>query len=363
MKHEATTDCFALQSKTETGLLFCDAAPPTSTFAHDVMTGLQKAQKEIPSKYLYDRKGSLLFDEICTLDEYYPTRTELSILTEHGAELSLRIPEAALVIELGSGSHRKIDLLLQFLPQTAAYVAIDISRDFMLEASEHINALYPQLKVTALCADYTAISALPAQMLEHDGPRLAFFPGSTIGNFKPAFAATFLRRWSAMLRPGDQFLCGVDLIKERRVLHAAYNDSRGVTAQFNLNLLERMNRELGADFDKSAFEHNAGFNEAESRIEMHLVSTRDQVVTFAPLGFSCHFRQGESIHTENSYKYTAESFRDLAAKAGFDLSAAYSDRENLFSLNLLTVSSQGERAEDAARLHEVASAHGAGGLQ
>lgn len=343
MKHESTTGGFAHRSMTDTGLLFCDDTPPITKFAHDVVAGLQKAQKEVPSKYLYDQKGSMLFDEICSLQEYYPTRTELRILAEHGSNLSKRIPEESLIIELGSGSHRKIDLLLQFLTKPAAYLAIDISRDFMLEASEHINATYPQLQVIALCADYTTITALPEQILEHTGPRLAFFPGSTIGNFTPAFAATFLARWSAMLRPGDQFLCGVDLVKDHRILQAAYNDSRGVTAQFNLNLLTRMNRELGADFDLSAFEHTARFNQTESRIEMHLVSAKDQLVTFAPLGFSCPFKKGESIHTENSYKYTLESLSVLAAQAGFDLTASYTDSESLFSLNLLTVSSQKSR--------------------
>jgi dimethylhistidine N-methyltransferase len=336
MQHSTSTGLIPDAEMTRSGLLVCDATPPQSTFASDVVCGLNKSQKEIPSKYLYDQAGSILFDQICTLDEYYPTRTELQILQQYAAELRRLVPSGAQIIELGSGSHQKIDALLQILQAPAAYVAIDISRDFMLQATEHINAVYPSLHVTAISADYTEIFELPHQIRNHSGRCLVFFPGSTIGNFTPAFAAQFLARWSALLNPGDQFLCGVDLVKDRQILHAAYNDSLGITARFNLNLLERMNKELDADFDLGSYAHRAHFNENLSRIEMHIVSTKDQEVTFKGADFKCQLKEGETIHTESSYKYTLASFQSLVEQAGFERTASYLDPQSLFSLNLLT---------------------------
>jgi dimethylhistidine N-methyltransferase len=295
---------------------------------------IRKRQKEIQCKYLYDERGSQLFDAICELEEYYPTRTEMRIMDQHGAEMAELLGSGILLIEYGSGSSTKTPILLRHLQRPAGYVPIDIAREHLLRSAERLKSEFPQLKILPVCTDYT----MPFELPEIDRPvsrRVVYYPGSTIGNFHPDEARQFLRRIAGVCGSGGGLLLGVDLRKSPEILEPAYNDSAGVTAAFNLNLLERINRELGADFDLDQFEHRAIYNEERSRIEMHLISRRDQTVRVAGRAFS--FETGETILTECSYKYTFEGFAELAASAGFNVKRVWTDDQQLFSVQYLTV--------------------------
>lgn len=307
---------------------FFDDHPAPADIRTEVLAGLAEPQKRIPPKFFYDAAGSLLFDQICELPEYYPTRTEIAILRRDGAAMAELLGHDVALIELGSGSSLKIRTLLEAL-RPRLYVPVDISRDHLLQSAESLADAFPDIAIRAACADYTRTFRLP--LSEDDQPRAAFFPGSSVGNFEPADAETFLRRIGDILGPGGHLLIGVDLRKSEQILHAAYNDRAGVTAAFNLNLLKRINRELNATFDLDAFSHHAFFNPNASRIEMHLLSKAAQQVEVA--GERFNFREGESIHTECSYKYSIADFQTLARRAGFAPVRVWTDAENLFSVH------------------------------
>jgi dimethylhistidine N-methyltransferase len=309
---------------------FHDLHPTSDDLATDVLAGFSRAQKSIPPKYFYDAEGSRLFDAITELPEYYPTRTETAMLIAYADEIARKAGTGHLLVEPGSGSCTKARILFEGL-QPCAYVPMDISRDHLRVAAQEVAVEYPWLEVHAACTDFTRLMTLPPSSPE--GRRLAFFPGSSIGNFDPQAAIGFLGMIADMVGAGGQLLIGVDLKKDRTVLEAAYDDARGVTAAFNLNLLARINRELGADFDLAQWRHKALYNEAQGRIEMHLVSRVDQQVSL--LGQTFRFAGGETIHTENSYKYSVAGFRDLASQAGFTTDTVWVDADRLFSLHLL----------------------------
>lgn len=305
-----------------------DEAP---AFAADLLAGLRRQPKSLPCKYFYDAAGSALFDQICALPEYYPTRTELALLKDRAGEIAEKIGPEAEIVEFGAGSLRKVRLLLDALPSPRGFVPIDISAEHLHLAAEALRRDYPGLIVRPLAADYTRPFALPA-MPKGARRRVGFFPGSTIGNFAPDDAVRFLRNAARLLR-GGALLIGVDLVKHPAMLHAAYNDAAGVTAAFNLNLLARANRELGADFDLSGFAHYAFYNAPWRRIEMHLVSRRMQTVRVQDE--EIRFSEGEAIHTEDSYKYTPDGFAAMAASAGFTPRQVWTDSARLFSLHWL----------------------------
>lgn len=316
----------------ESRVRFFDFHPTTADVRAEVLEGLSRPRKRLPPKLFYDQQGSRLFDAITELPEYYPTRTEIRILRDHGAAMADRLGRGCVLIELGSGSSLKIQTLLAAL-QPRVYIPIDISRAHLLESAQALAERFPELSIRAACADYSGPFELPLEPEWRD--LAAFFPGSSIGNFDPDDARAFLKRVGRVLGPGGRLLIGVDLKKERAVLDAAYNDALGVTAAFNLNLLTRLNRELGADFEVDAFRHRAFFNEESSRIEMHLVSRGNQRVRVAGQVFD--FRLGESIHTENSYKYGIEDFQRLARPAGFVSEQVWTDADDLFSVHCLRV--------------------------
>ncbi|GAB7129459.1 L-histidine N(alpha)-methyltransferase [Silvimonas sp. JCM 19000] len=311
-----------------------EAHTAQAAFGQDLLAGLKRSPRSVPAKYFYDAAGSALFDLICDLPEYYPTRTELKILTDNAAEMAAQIGPDAELIEFGAGSLTKVRLLLDaFEPINAPtrYLPIDISGEHLENAAQRLRTLYPRLSVSPVVADYMQPMALPATASPH-GRRVGFFPGSTIGNMEPDEALSFLHSTAELLRGGG-LLIGVDLVKEPARLHAAYNDAQGVTAAFNLNMLRRANLELGATFNPAGFSHYAFYNPVLQRIEMHLISKRDQTVTVLGQRFS--FREGETIHTENSHKYTIDSFRNLAVQAGFRAGPTWTDAENLFSVHWL----------------------------
>jgi dimethylhistidine N-methyltransferase len=289
-----------------TAALTSQAAPraevhwPPSEFGTDMLAALRAEPRSISPKYFYDAKGSQLFDQICELPEYYPTRTEIAILQRYAGEISERIGPAADIVEFGAGSLRKVRLLLDALHQPHRYLPIDISGEHLAASATALRQDYPGLEVTPITADYTRRLLLPAQM-PGAGQRVGFFPGSTLGNFTPAEALHFLETSAQVLR-GGALLLGADLLKNPAVLHAAYNDAQGITAAFNLNLLARANRELGTDFDLNGFSHHAFFNPGEQRIEMHLASRRRQTVRLCKHHFE--FLPGQTLHTENSYKFS-----------------------------------------------------------
>jgi dimethylhistidine N-methyltransferase len=292
------------------------AAPVTATadgFAADVIAGLTAKPKRLLPKYFYDAAGSALFDCIIHLPEYYPTRCELGILRDNAPAIASLFPPSAALIEFGAGSSRKARILLAAAASVEAYVPVDISGDFLQRDAAQLRRDFPRLAVHPLVADFTHEFELPPAVASL--PRTGFFPGSTIGNFEPHEAADFLRSAGKLLGTGSVLVIGVDLVKAPDVLHRAYNDSAGVTAAFNLNLLARINCELGANFDLAAFAHKAFYNREESRIEMHLMSTRRQEVKLN--GTTIAFQIGETIHTENSYKYSISSFQALARGSGW----------------------------------------------
>ena len=304
--------------------------PQDSEFARDVIAGLSAKPKLLWAKYFYDDRGSELFEQITALPEYYPTRTELGILEARADDIARLIPAGAALVEFGSGSTAKARIVLR-AAQVVAYVPVDISAGFLASEAARLSRDLPNLRILPVAADFTKPFALPAAISGR--PRVGFFPGSTIGNFEPLQAAEFLRHAARLLGAGAHFIVGVDLVKDERVLHAAYNDAAGVTAAFNLNLLRRINNELGADFDLGCFRHKAFFNQAQHRIEMHLESRVAQSVLVC--GRVIQFAAGETIHTESSYKYTVESFQALAAQAGWSPAAVWTDAKGYFSLHAL----------------------------
>ena len=308
-----------------------EGAPLLSEFGREMQAGLARRPRSISPKYFYDAAGSQLFDRICELPEYYPTRTELRILGECADEIAAQVGPGAEIVEFGAGSLTKVRLLLDALETPRRYLPIDISGEHLAAAAERLRADYPQLAVQPIAADYTMPLVLPAP-LAGAGKRVGFFPGSTIGNFEPDEALAFLQLAARMLRGGG-LLIGVDLVKDPARLHAAYNDAQGVTAAFNLNLLRRANAELDANFDLEGFAHAAFYNAPKQRIEMHLVSRRDQIVSLNGERFA--FEEGETIHTEYSHKFTVEGLRALAVKAGFRPGAVWTDPERLFSVHWL----------------------------
>jgi dimethylhistidine N-methyltransferase len=313
-------------------ITFYDLHPPLANLKEEVLNGLSSQAKAISPKFFYDREGSLLFDQITELPEYYPTRTEIGILKEHGNEMASLLEDECLLLELGSGSSQKIRLLLDAL-QPAAYMPMDISKEHLWHSAQTLATDYPDLDIHAVCADYSSDFHLPYS--PDFMTKTAFFPGSSIGNFEPDKAQKLLQRVAQLLGQGGVLLIGVDLKKDLHRLNAAYNDAQGITAAFNLNLLVRINRELEANFDLSGFEHHAFYNESLGRIEMHLVSNTSQTVKVE--GKSFNFAKGESIHTESSYKYTEEEFHQLAAKADFQSKQVWVDSSQLFSVHCLRV--------------------------
>lgn len=305
--------------------------PQQKTFRDEVLQGLLDARKELPSKYFYDEVGSELFEQICELDEYYPTRTELAIMQECLPEIAELLGPHCLLIEYGSGSSTKTRLLLDALRDPAGYVPIDISKEQLLHSAADLARAYPGLEVLPVCADYTSDFDLPRPN-KPVARRVAYFPGSTIGNFDREPAQRFLRQ---LARNCQGLLIGVDLKKDFNILHRAYNDSQGVTAQFNKHLLVRINQELGADFQLQNFGHYAFYNPAQSRVEMHLVSLKNQAVHIGEIEIT--FKLGESVWTESSYKYTLAEFAHLAASAGFTVEQVWTDARQLFSVQYLTV--------------------------
>lgn len=308
-----------------------DAEAGNEVFAADVIAGLSKRQKELPAKYFYDAEGSRLFEEITELPEYYPTRTEIALLREKAGEMAAAIPNGAALVEFGSGASTKTRILLDAAPQVGVYVPIDISKSALDEAAEAISADYPDLTVTPLVDDFTTALNLPAEVGER--ARIGFFPGSTVGNFRPEEVVEFLTAARHLLGDGAGFLVGIDIAKDAATLVAAYDDAAGVTAAFNMNLLTRINRELDGDFDLALFEHRAVWNFRESRVEMHLVSLADQVVKAAGEKFT--FKAGETIHTENSYKFTVDGFAKLAERAGWKLEQSWESAAPSFAVVLL----------------------------
>ena len=311
---------------------FQDHAAEEESFLDAVIEGLSRPEKAIPCRFLYDERGSALFDAICELEEYYPTRTETAILTAHAGDIAALAGSRAQLIELGSGSSTKVRILLDALADPAAYVAVDVSREHLKRAAAALAHDFPALEVAAVCADYSAPFPLP--VLPAAGRRIAFFPGSTIGNLEPEAAVNFLKIWSRRLGPDAAMLVGVDLKKDPGVLHAAYNDARGVTAQFSGNILARANAELWANFDLPSFVHDARYNPAAGRIEIHLRCLKDQRVQLGGRSFA--FDAGERIHVEHSYKYEIGEFQDLARRGGFEPGAVFTDQARLFSVHYLT---------------------------
>jgi len=315
---------------------FHDLGPPAGSFLEDVIAGLSASHKTIPPKYFYDARGSALFDAICELPEYYLTRTELAMLESVGPEIAARVGAGAAVVEYGSGSGRKTAVLMRAL-RPAAYVAIDIAAEQLRTATSALAAMFPSVRVLALCADYTRALDLSTLEALNAQRRVIFFPGSTIGNFTTEGAFEFLSNAREVAGAGGAMLVGVDLKKDPALLNAAYNDAQGVTAAFNLNLLDRMNRELAADFDVASYRHHAYYDESAGRIEMHLVSTRAQHVMIAGRRFD--FAAGETIRTEYSYKYSVVEFQALARNAGFATPHCWVDPQKRFAIHYLTVGS------------------------
>ena len=310
-----------------------DMEPARDDFLDSVVEGLSAPQKHLHCKFLYDEEGSHLFDAICELPEYYPTRTEVGILERHAADIANVIGPKAQIVEFGSGAGIKIRLLLSALSKPIAYMPVEISREHLLAATSSLAKDFPDLRIAPVCADYTQPFDPPALDGEKPSNIAGFFPGSTIGNFTRDEAVEFLALARRLLGPGATMIIGIDLVKDLDVLRAAYNDAPGVTADFNLNFLKRINRELGADFDLSGFAHDARWNPDLERMEMHLVSLKDQAVTLAGRHFP--FRKGETIHTESSHKYRIEGFRALAREAGYEPERVWTDERDYFSVHAL----------------------------
>ena len=303
------------------------------SFREEILAGLDRPRKEIACKHLYDDRGAELFDRICELDEYYLTRTELEIMRSHGSEMAEWIGARSLLVEYGSGSGVKTQILLEHLEEPVGYVPIDICRENLTRSVEALSERHPQLEIMPVCADYTSDYEVPEPRTSADR-RVVYFPGSTIGNFPAAEAQAFLKDVTQLCGEGGGLLIGVDLIKDPLVLERAYDDDAGVTAQFILNVLSRINRELDADFDLDRFVYRAEYNKDEARVEMGAVSLEDQLVHVA--GEKISVREGECIQIEHSHKYSLESFRLIAAPAGLAVQQVWTDPDELFSVQYLT---------------------------
>jgi dimethylhistidine N-methyltransferase len=298
----------------------------------EIVQGLRSTPKKLPTKLFYDQRGSELFDQICELKEYYPTRTETEIMRKNIDEIAMLIGKDIVLVEYGSGSSLKTRLLLENLTNLQAYVPVDISQGFLYQTVESLKQSFPHVQIVPISADFTGSFSIP--LLEKaDARRVAYFPGSTLGNFHPPQAVSFLRSVAQLVGSGGGLLIGIDLQKAPEVLNLAYNDEKGVTAAFNLNILRHINRICSADFVEDRFEHLAFYNEQAERIEMHLVSKQPQDVSFADAIF--HFREGEEILTEVSYKYTHSGFAVMAAQAGFRIQKTWEDKNDYFSVQYL----------------------------
>lgn len=309
---------------------YIDLYTSNANMEDEIKKGLSQSRKQITSKYFYDQRGSELFEMITKEREYYPTRAELEIFSTHVNEMSEAIGSVHTLIEYGSGSSRKIKALLDSLHTMEEYLPIDISKEFLLQSCNRLSSQFPNLNIKAICGDYTMPLLLP---LESGKKRVIFFPGSTIGNFEPEDAKEFLLQSGDILAEGDGFLIGVDMKKDQAILEEAYNDRNGITAEFNKNVLTRLNVELGADFDVNQFKHIAFYNKDKGRIEMHLQSAIEQTVRIR--GEEYHFKKGERIHTENSYKYSVSEFQQLSIQCGFRPLKSWSDKQDMFSVHYL----------------------------
>ena len=307
----------------------------SEVFRLDVCAGLRQQQRSIPPKYFYDAQGSALFEQICETAEYYPTRTETAILNQYSVEMMGLIGQPCALVEFGCGSAVKTPLLMRHLDSSSVCVLIDICKPQLEQTEARLVAQYPNIKILAVCADYTQLQTLPLP-ISHDLRPVIFFPGSTIGNYTPDEAQHLLRKAAQLTGPKGSMLIGVDCKKDPAVLNAAYNDKAGLTKAFNLNLLARMERELGAEIEPDGFTHYAFYNPVPGRVEMHLVSRFDQVIRIS--GEEFWMGAGESIHTENSYKYRPDEFQDLAKKAGWHSEMFWTDANKLFNIHLLRVS-------------------------
>ncbi|MEM9186210.1 MAG: L-histidine N(alpha)-methyltransferase [Planctomycetota bacterium] len=311
-----------------------DFGPGADAFLDDIVAGLSGRPRSLPCKYFYDERGSRLFDQICELDEYYLTRTELAIMRRHAAEMADQIGPGVMLVEYGSGASVKTELLLDELIEPAAYAPVDISRDHLTSNANRLAALYPELEVLPVCADFTESFDLPIAT-RRPTHNAVYFPGSTIGNFRPGAAQAMLAGIVDLCGCGGGLLLGVDLQKEAHTLEAAYNDAAGVTAAFNLNLLDRINRELDGDIRVDQFEHHAFYNQDRARVELSLVSRRRQTLTVGGRAFE--FAAGEAIHTEYSHKYTIDGFARLAAEVGLTLRAHWTDDRQQFAVLHLAI--------------------------
>ncbi|HEY9642604.1 MAG TPA: L-histidine N(alpha)-methyltransferase [Coleofasciculaceae cyanobacterium] len=309
-----------------------DLHPPLDDFRTEVLRGLSQPQKAISPKFLYDKRGAELFDAICTLDEYYLTRSEMAILQTYAEAIADRIGNSVL-IEFGSGSSQKIRILLDVMPNLPTYVGLDISKQHLQESCENLAAAYSGLEAIAICTDYTQPLQFPDISHLNHKHRVGFFPGSSIGNLEPAEAIQFLKNAALLLGKGGSLLIGVDLKKSADILEPAYDDAQGVSAEFALNLLTRINRELGADFELENFKYTAVYNAIAGRIEMYIVSLVDQTVHLD--GVKIPFQQGELLRTEYSYKYSIAQFQQVAISAGFQPQQVWTDPQQLFSLHYL----------------------------
>jgi len=303
-------------------------------FLHDALAGLRASPKRLPCKYFYDKRGSKLFDQICQLDEYYLTRCELAIMERHAEEMGQQIGRGVMLVEYGSGSSVKTRYLLDGLPDPAAYVPVDISDEHLHETARELQRDYPRIEILPVCADFTTDFTLPVSNVESTHAAV-YFPGSTIGNFLPSRATELLERITRLCGTGGGLLIGIDLQKDVRTIEAAYNDRRGVTAQFNLNLLRRINRELDGNFDLEQFAHRAIYNARLGRVEISLVSRRAQVVALG--GEVFEFGNDEPIHTEHSHKYTIDGFAAMAAEAGLTLRREWTDKDGYFAVAHLAI--------------------------
>ena len=306
-----------------------DFHPGQDSFRTEVLNGLRKQQKELPCKYFYDERGSQLYERICSLDEYYIPRTEMAIMEDCIEEIVRLLGPGIMLVEYGSGSSAKTRILLDHMPEVATYIPIDISKEQLISVSQELSLDYPELEILPVCADFTSHFQLPVPEKKSER-NVAYFPGSSIGNFGPESARKLLNRIANICEPGGALLIGIDLAKDPEVLYDAYNDSEGVTAAFNLNLLTRINRELEGDFNLSCFEHHALYNTDKGRVEMHLTSLRDQTVHLNNTRIS--FAEGESIWTESSYKYDLNDFTRMANDACFTVERIWTDDRQWFSM-------------------------------
>ena len=308
------------------------APPPQDDFLEAVLEGLSRPQKSLPSRYFYDARGSQLFERITKLPEYYPTRVETELLASHAASITRGLPRGSVLVEFGSGSSIKTELLLRAFPRDGVYAPVDVSSAALEDARQRLALRFPDLIVWPIVSDFFKMRRLPQAWARR--PKLGFFPGSTIGNFTPADASRLLGVFRSLLAPNGRLVIGVDLKKDVRVLERAYNDGAGITAEFNLNLIRRINNEIAPVVDINAFGNRAIYNVREGRMKMHLVSLRDQ--SFDIRGRRFFLARGETIHTENSYKYTVPRFQAVARSAGWMSSQVWIDKDELFSIHELT---------------------------